>query len=187
MPPPVKCVHPIAVSMCSRCQCRIACCRSNAPEPPAIRWWIVQRNARKPISKWCAEVTVIIPNLTYLYMTFIIITFNIQHLGNIYSSLCEMKMLSCGWVISWDLRYEVANCLVIECGVCLISVYRTQKKPIQSVPMDRCKSKLSRCKRLASCNKERYAGIKPSKSDYLCGSDSKTYKTECDLAQATCL
>lgn len=66
--------------------------------------------------------------------------------------------------------------------------FRTPKKSIQSVPMERCKQRLSRCKKLAACNKERLAGIvKPSKSDYLCGTDSKTYKSECDLAQATCL
>lgn len=54
--------------------------------------------------------------------------------------------------------------------------------------MERCKSRLTRCKKLAACNKERNSGlIKPSKNDYLCGTDSKTYKTECDLAHATCL
>lgn len=68
------------------------------------------------------------------------------------------------------------------------NICRTQKKSIQSVPMERCKSRLTRCKKLATCNKERYSGIiKPSKNDYLCGTDSKTYKSECDLAQATCL
>lgn len=70
----------------------------------------------------------------------------------------------------------------------MVMFYRTPKKSIQSVPMERCKQRLSRCKKLAACNKERYSGIvKPSKNDYLCGTDSKTYKSECDLAQATCL
>lgn len=69
-----------------------------------------------------------------------------------------------------------------------ICIFRAQKKTIQNVPMERCKSRLTRCKKLAACNKERNAGVvKPSKSDYMCGSDSKTYKTECDLAHATCL
>lgn len=44
-----------------------------------------------------------------------------------------------------------------------------------------------RCKQLPVC-KEKYGGLlKTPKSDYLCGTDSKTYKSECDLAQATCL
>lgn len=65
---------------------------------------------------------------------------------------------------------------------------RTPKKSIQSVPMERCKSRLAKCKKLAACSKERYSGlVKPTKNDYLCGTDSKTYKSECDLAQANCL
>lgn len=66
--------------------------------------------------------------------------------------------------------------------------YRTQKKTIQSVPMEKCKSRLARCKKVATCSKDRNAAaMKTSKNDYLCGTDSKTYKNECDLAQATCL
>lgn len=54
--------------------------------------------------------------------------------------------------------------------------------------MERCKARLARCKKVAACSKERTStAVKTTKSDYLCGTDSKTYKNECDLAQATCL
>ncbi|XP_037044689.1 serine protease inhibitor dipetalogastin-like isoform X1 [Bradysia coprophila] len=78
--------------------------------------------------------------------------------GNIYSSSCELKMLNCG----------------------------TQRKQIQSVSMDRCKLRLNRCAQISSCQ-EKYAGLLSSRSDSFCGTDSKTYKSECELAQATCL
>lgn len=64
--------------------------------------------------------------------------------------------------------------------------FRAQRKQIQSVSMDRCKLRMNRCKQLSSC-KEKYAGLLSSRSDSYCGTDSKTYKSECDLAQATCL
>lgn len=65
---------------------------------------------------------------------------------------------------------------------------RTQRKTIKAVAMDKCKSRINRCKLISSC-KDNYGRLlaTPSNSDYLCGTDSKTYTTECDLAQATCL
>lgn len=55
----VKCVHQIAVSMCSKFRCRTACCRSNAQERQATKCWIVQQIARRPPNKWCAVVMAI--------------------------------------------------------------------------------------------------------------------------------
>lgn len=99
--------------------------------------------------------------------------------GNIYSSSCELKMLNCGWVRFWCGAWSSR-------AVLMNFLFRAQRKQIQSVSMDRCKLRMNRCKQVTSC-KEKYAGLLSSRSDSYCGTDSKTYKSECDLAQATCL
>lgn len=78
--------------------------------------------------------------------------------GNIYSSVCELKMLNCG----------------------------TQRKPIQQVSMERCRTRLNRCKSVQSCKDQQKAG-KMEKGEKMCGTDARTYLNECELAQATCL
>lgn len=114
--------------------------------------------------------------------------------GNIYTSLCELRMLNCGYVrqvfknnvehnfsFSWGYisRFYISN-----------NCFRSQRKQVQSVSMDRCRSRMNRCKSLPACKEynDKYSSIFSSaKSDELCGTDSKTYKNECELAHATCL
>lgn len=73
--------------------------------------------------------------------------------GNVYSSVCELKMLNCG----------------------------NQRKSIQQVGMERCRSRMNRCKILPTCPET------TQKSDKICGTDAQTYSSECELSHATCL
>lgn len=72
----------------------------------------------------------------------------------------------------------------------LLSFDRSPKKNIQAIPTEKCLKKVDRCKKSTeiACKQvqKKYNSIF-SKTDELCGTDSKTYANECALLRATCL
>lgn len=72
----------------------------------------------------------------------------------------------------------------------LCFVNRSQKKNIHMVPSEKCVKKVDRCKKStdAACKQIQKKNTSIfGKGDEICGTDSKTYGSECELQKATCL
>jgi len=84
--------------------------------------------------------------------------------GNIYSNICEMKKLTCGFPLT---RYEL----------------------VTSVDFKKCDSKAATCAKLV-CPKSKIsqlaALIGQDASEKVCGNDGVTYESMCELRKATC-
>lgn len=65
----------------------------------------------------------------------------------------------------------------------------TQRKRVEIVPMEKCKSRVTRCKLTPNCqtSEAERKGRLISAKDMICGTDANTYMSECELNHATCL
>lgn len=89
-------------------------------------------------------------------------------------------------------KKKLERLILILLNLALISIWnRSQKRNIQAVAAEKCAKKIDRCRKSteSTCKQisKKFSSIFGNKNDEICGTDSKTYNNECELARATCL
>jgi Kazal-type serine protease inhibitor domain len=149
-----------AVNMFSRFQFRSVCLRREL-EAPATFLVIVPHHVTERKRKWYAAAMV--------------------------SSIHRVAKWKCS--IAGEKNKKLEHLILIS--LIGLNPCRSQKRNIQAVAAEKCTKKIERCRKSteSACKQisKKQSSIFGNKNDEICGTDSKTYNNECELARATCL